>query len=99
METSPSTYSPFPALAAVLAAFIVLFGFDFYASLRQRAVLGAQLEAAEKVLPEAQKVNATLQALTKDVLQLAPTSPGAAQIVRDLKIQVVGAGAKTAGQP
>jgi hypothetical protein len=83
------TYSAFPALAAVLIAFVVSLSVEVYAGLRLRAQTKAQYAAMARILPEAQKINASMLGLSRDLIALAPTSPGARKIVQDFKIQAV----------
>lgn len=82
-------YSAFPALVLVLGAFALTLGVEVYAGHKQRGMLKQQQEAVAKVLPEAQRLNTTMQALTRDLLALAPQSPGARKVVEDMKIQAI----------
>jgi hypothetical protein len=83
------TYSAFPALAAVLIAFVLSFSVEVYAGLRLRAQINAQHAAMARILPEAQKINTSMHGLSRDLIALASTSPGARKIVQDFKIQAV----------
>lgn len=82
-------YSFFPALVLVLTAFAVSLGVEVFAGFKQRELLRQQEEALAKVLPEAQRINSTMTALTRDLLALAPHSAGARKIVEDMRIQAV----------
>jgi len=83
------SYSPFPALVTVLAILVLYFSFDLYVTLRQRSVQHSQMDAVAKVLPEAQKINTSMMGLSRDLVALAPHSPGAKKLVDDFKIQAV----------
>lgn len=83
------TYSAFPALAAVLIAFVLSLSVEVYAGLRLRAQTKAQQAAMARILPEAQKINTSMLGLSRDLIALASTSPGARKIVEDFKIQAV----------
>jgi len=83
------TYSAFPAVTAVLVAFVLSFSVEVYAGLRLRSQLKAQQGALARILPEAQRMNTTMLNLSRDLIALASTSPGAKKIVDDFKIQAV----------
>lgn len=83
------SYTAFPALAGVLLAFTLSLSVEVYAGLRLRKQLKAQQAAIARILPEAQRINTTLLNLSRDLIALASTSPGAKKIVDDFKIQAV----------
>lgn len=83
------SYSPFPALATVLVMLVLYFAFDLFVTLRQRSAQHSQMDAIAKVLPEAQKINTSMMGLSRDLVALAPHSPGAKKLVEDFKIQAV----------
>ncbi|MDX6765576.1 MAG: hypothetical protein SFU85_02175 [Candidatus Methylacidiphilales bacterium] len=82
-------YSPFTPLVIVLAALVLFSSFDLFVTLRQRSALGAQWSQMVKVLPEAQRINQTMISISRDLIALAPRSPGAKRLVEDFKIQAV----------
>jgi type II secretory pathway component PulJ len=99
MTDPTKNYSPFPALAVVLTAFILVYAGDLYSGLHQRAQLRSQEAALAQLLPEAQRLNATMLNLSRDLLQMAPSSPGAQKLVKDFKIQAVGKSVPTPAKP
>lgn len=82
-------YPFFPALVAVLGASVLYFGFDLFVTLRQRSAQQKQLANMSKILPEAQAINQSMTGLSRDLISLAPNSPGVKKIVEDFKIQAL----------
>jgi hypothetical protein len=84
MKNSQQTYSPFWALAALFLTFIFVQGVNLKEITAQRSQLQAAHAELEKILPEALKINKTVENLGNDLLSM--TNQEARQIVADFKI-------------
>lgn len=84
MNKSPQTYSPFWALTAVFLTFLILQAMNLKASFDQRTRLKETQAQMEKLVPQANTINQTVENLGRDLLSM--TNQEARQIVADFKI-------------
>jgi len=88
MDAAPR--NPFWVCFAVFLLLAGDYGFRLYSQLDQRAQLGRARIMQEQnagTLAQARQLEARLEALSLDLLQLAPTNAAAQKIVQDFNIQ------------
>lgn len=80
-------YGAFPAVLAVFLAFVVGYGIQIAGLVGQNVELRRANVAAQQAMPRALLIGKKIQAVTKDLMEAAPTSPGARQIVNEFEIR------------
>jgi len=78
------TYSPFCGVTVVFLTFIVLQGIGVKNVFQQRENLQSTRAELQKILPQAQTINQTVENLGRDLLSM--TNKEARQIIADFKI-------------
>ena len=88
-DASPAgrAYTAFPAALAVFLAFAVSCAIQLFGLVRQNSELRQANASALQAMPRARLVNAKLQGVTRDLLDLAPNSAGARQVVNEFEIR------------
>ena len=81
------SYTAFPALFAVFLAFAIGYGLQLANLVRQNTELRRAEASSLQAVPRARLVGAKLQGVTKDLLELAPASAGARQVVSEFEIR------------
>lgn len=85
--TPSGSRTAFPALLAVFLAFTVSCAVQLTSLVLQNAELRRAETSLLQAAPRARLVGAKIQAVTRDLLELAPTSPGARQVVNEFEIR------------
>lgn len=80
-------YTAFPAALAVFLAFTVSCVLQTAGLVRQNSELRKTDASSLQAVPRARLVGAKIQAVTKDLLELSQTSPGARQVVNEFEIR------------
>jgi archaellum component FlaC len=86
--TAAKTYSPFWALCLLFGTLIFLQVAYVIDDFKQRSQIQAAREQLKPILTKAQNISQTTEAVGRELVALSPTSPEAAKIISELKIQV-----------
>ncbi len=88
-DSSPNrSYSPFWALAPVFAALLAGYAIQLWGLAGQNRQMRQADASLVQALPRAVAVTAKLQAVGKDLVDLAPSSAAARQIVNEFEIRL-----------
>ncbi len=80
--------SPFGVLAVVFTALLIGYATQFWGLARQNRQLRRFDASLEQALPRARVISDKLQAVSKDLVDLAAISPAARQIVNEFEIRL-----------
>jgi len=86
--TAAKTYSPFWALCLLFATLMFLQATYLIDDFKQKSQIEAARAQLKGALTQAQTISQTTEAVGRELVALAPTSPEAAKIIAEFKIQL-----------
>jgi len=90
-ENTVKRYSSFTPILILVLSFLFVNVIQIWGTVGQRSDLLKLRSQVSEVLAKAQTINETSEGILRDLVAMAPNSPGAQKIVTDFQVRVNGA--------